>query len=75
MGSWLPDEFDAGTVRARQVPAVAADIEGQVRLSDPDAQPYLTRLLGLTPAEARATSERARKGDRTAMPGAVRASA
>ena len=39
------------------------------------AQPYLARLLGLTPAEARATRERARHGDRTAMPGAVRASA
>jgi len=39
------------------------------------ARPYLTRLLGLSPAEARAARERARNGDRSAMPGAVRASA
>ena len=39
------------------------------------ARPYLTRLLGLSPAEARAARERARTGDRSAMPGAVRASA
>jgi selenocysteine lyase/cysteine desulfurase len=39
------------------------------------AQPYLNRLLGLSPAEARARRDRARNGDRTAMPAAIRASA
>jgi selenocysteine lyase/cysteine desulfurase len=39
------------------------------------AQPYLNRLLGLSPAQARARRDRARGGDRTAMPGAIRASA
>jgi len=38
------------------------------------AQPYLNRLLGLGPAGARASRDRAR-GGMTAMPGAVRASA
>jgi len=39
------------------------------------AQPYLNRLLGLSPAQARASRDRARGGGMTAMPGAVRASA
>jgi selenocysteine lyase/cysteine desulfurase len=39
------------------------------------AQPYLNRLLGLSPAPARARGDRARGGGMTAMPAAVRASA
>lgn len=36
LGSWLPDEFDAGAVQARQVPAVVVDIDGQLRLTEPE---------------------------------------
>jgi selenocysteine lyase/cysteine desulfurase len=39
------------------------------------ARPYLTRLLGLSPARARAGRGPARNGGRSAVPGAVRASA
>jgi selenocysteine lyase/cysteine desulfurase len=38
------------------------------------AHPYLTRLLRLGPAEIEAYREQVRRGDRSAMPGAVRAS-
>ena len=39
------------------------------------ARPYLTRLLGLSPAGARAGRGSVRNSDRGAVPGAVRASA
>jgi selenocysteine lyase/cysteine desulfurase len=39
------------------------------------AHPYLTRLLGLSPAEVEAYRAAVRRGDRSTMPGAVRASA
>lgn len=39
------------------------------------ADPYLTRLLGLTAEQVRQHRDRARRGDRRAVPGAVRASA
>ena len=39
------------------------------------AHPYLMRLLGLTSGDAHRYREEMRRGDRRAMPGAVRASA
>ncbi len=39
------------------------------------AHPYLTRLLGYTREEVRRYRDQVRRGDRSAMPGAVRASA
>jgi selenocysteine lyase/cysteine desulfurase len=39
------------------------------------AHPYLMRLLGHTPADVRRYRAQVRRGDRSAMPGAVRASA
>ena len=46
-----------------------------VRHGCSSAQPYLNRLPGLSPAQARARRDRARGGDRTATPAAIRASA
>jgi len=43
--SWIPDEFDAGTVRARRVPAVAVDIDGELRLTEPEGG-YPQRQVG-----------------------------
>ena len=43
--SWLPDEFDAGTVWARRVPAVAVDIDGELRLTEPEGG-YPQRQVG-----------------------------
>ena len=39
------------------------------------AHPYLMRLLGLSPEEVHRYRDQVRRGDRSAMPGAVRASA
>ncbi len=39
------------------------------------AHPYLTRLLGYTREDVRRYRDQVRRGDRSAMPGAVRASA
>ena len=71
LATFTVDGVPAALVAAR----LAAEDAIGVRHGCFYAQPYLTRLLGLTPAEARATSERDRKGDRTLMPAAVRVSA
>jgi len=71
LAAFTVDGVPAALVAAR----LAAEEAIGVRHGCFYAQPYLTRLLGLSPAEARTSRDRARNGDRTAMPGAVRASA
>ena len=71
VAAFTVDGVPAALVAAR----LAAEDAIGVRHGSFYAQPYLFKLLGLTPAEARASRDRARKSDRTAMPAAVLASA
>jgi selenocysteine lyase/cysteine desulfurase len=64
-----------GVPRALVAARLAAEDGIGVRHGCFCAHPYLTRLLGLAPEQVRAYREEVRRGDRSHMPGAVRASA
>ena len=65
----------AGVPHALVAARLAAEYAIGVGHSRFGADPYLIRLLGLTSGEAPQPGGRARRGDRRAVPGAVRASA
>jgi selenocysteine lyase/cysteine desulfurase len=65
----------AGVPHALVAARLAAEYAIGVGHSRFGADPYLTRLLGLTSEEARRQRGQPRRGDRRAVPGAVRASA
>lgn len=71
VAAFTVDGVPAALIAAR----LAAEDAIAVRHGSFSARPYLIKLLGLTPLEARASRQRARKGDRTPMPAAVLASA
>jgi selenocysteine lyase/cysteine desulfurase len=64
-----------GTPHALVAARLAAEDAIGVRHGCFCAHPYLMRLLGYTREEVRRHQDQVRRGDRSAMPGAVRASA
>ena len=71
VATFTVDGIPSALVAAR----LAAEDAIEVRHGCLHAHPYLSRLLGLRPAQARTSREQARNGGRGAMPDAVRASA
>ena len=71
VATFAVDGIPSALVAAR----LAAEDAIEVRHGCLHARPYLTRLLGLGPAGAHASRGQARTGGRSALPGAIRASA
>jgi selenocysteine lyase/cysteine desulfurase len=71
VAAFTVDGIPSALIAAR----LAAEDAIEVRHGCLHARPYLTRLLGLGPAEARASGTHARTGGRSSLPGAIRASA
>jgi len=71
VATFTVDGIPGALVTAR----LAAEDAIEVSHGSLHARPYLTRLLRLSPARARAGRGPARNGDRSAVPGAIRASA
>ena len=71
VATFTVDGIPSALIAAR----LAAEDAIEVRHGCLHARPYLTRLLGLGPAEAGASGAHARTGGRSSLPGAIRASA